>query len=24
VPQTPPDNVARLVDIVRSWKPGAP
>ena len=24
VPQTPPDNVARLVDIVRSWKSGAP
>ena len=22
VPQTPPDNVARLVEIVRSWKPG--
>ena len=24
VPQTPPDNVARLVEIVRGWKPGAP
>jgi uroporphyrinogen decarboxylase len=24
VPQTPPDNVARLVEIVRNWKPGAP
>lgn len=23
VPQTPPDNVARLVEIVREWKPGA-
>jgi len=23
VPQTPPDNVARLVEIVRNWKPGA-
>jgi uroporphyrinogen decarboxylase len=23
VPQTPPDNVARLVDIVRNWKPSA-
>ncbi|MFI5000606.1 MAG: uroporphyrinogen decarboxylase [Reyranellales bacterium] len=23
VPQTPPDNVARLVEIVRAWKPGA-
>lgn len=23
VPQTPPDHVARLVEIVRSWKPGA-
>ena len=22
VPQTPPDNVARLVEIVRTWKPG--
>ncbi|MDP1965559.1 MAG: uroporphyrinogen decarboxylase [Reyranella sp.] len=22
VPQTPPDNVARLVEIVRNWKPG--
>ncbi|MBS0548768.1 MAG: uroporphyrinogen decarboxylase, partial [Proteobacteria bacterium] len=21
VPQTPPDNVARLVEIVRNWKP---
>jgi uroporphyrinogen decarboxylase len=21
VPQTPPDNVARLVEIVREWKP---
>jgi uroporphyrinogen decarboxylase len=23
VPQTPPDHVARLVEIVRNWKPGA-
>jgi len=23
VPQTPPDHVARLVEIVRGWKPGA-
>ena len=23
VPQTPPDNVARLVEIVREWKPGS-
>ena len=22
VPQTPPENVARLVEIVRNWKPG--
>jgi uroporphyrinogen-III decarboxylase len=21
VPQTPPDNVAQLVEIVRNWKP---
>ena len=24
VPQTPPDHVARLVEIVRNWKPSAP
>ena len=24
VPQTPPDNVAWLVEIVRNWKPGPP
>jgi len=23
VPQTPPDHVAQLVEIVRNWKPGA-
>ncbi len=24
VPQTPPDHVARLVEVVRRWKPGTP